>query len=328
VAEWLGWALQKLLQRFESARDLYRKVGICQPFLFCNIIYSFGVVFSKLFKMEYIKRAGAWIPKLGFGTFNLHGREALGALEFALDVGYRHFDTAQMYENESEIGTAMQQSHVPRDRLFLTNKVWGTNLGKDRFMPSVEASLKKMKQDYVDLLLIHWPNEAIPLKESLEQLQLAQEKQLCKFIGVSNFTVDLLDEVRQAGVEIVCNQFEYHAYLDQEKLLEKTRSLGAFATAYCPLAKGQVADDEVLTQIAAKHRVSAAQVALRWLVQQESVIAIPKSRQLVRLKKNFDIFNFTLSEEEIKEIDKLRAKNKRFINPEFAPQWDTQTPSV
>lgn len=272
--------------------------------------------------MEYIKREGAWIPKLGFGTFNLHGRLALGVLEFALDVGYRHFDTAQMYENEEEIGKAIAGSTVSRDRLFLTNKVWGTNLTKERFLPSVENSLKKMQQDYVDLLLIHWPNKAIPLEESLDQLQEAKERGLCKFIGVSNFTVELLEEVERLKVPIICNQFEYHAYLNQEKILDKTRSMGAFATAYCPLAKGEVVDDEVLAHIAAKHKVSSAQVALRWLVQQESVIAIPKSKQLLRLKKNFDIFNFTLSEDEIKQIDQLQSKNKRFINPEFAPAWD------
>ncbi len=272
--------------------------------------------------MDYIKREGSWIPKLGFGTFNLQGRKAIGALEFALDVGYRHFDTAQVYQNESEIGQVIGHTHVSRDRLFITNKVWGTNLNKARFLPSVEESLRKMKQDYVDLLLIHWPNKSILLEESLEQLMEAKEKQYCKHIGVSNFNIELLEQVQQLQVPILCNQFEYHPYIDQNKLLKKTREMNCFVTAYCPLAKGEVTDDEVLGHIAAKHKVRAAQVALRWLVQQEDVAAIPKSSQLMRIKQNFDVFNFHLSEEEMARISELRSKNKRYINPEFAPQWD------
>ena len=152
--------------------------------------------------MDYLQRGDNWIPKLGFGTFNLSGRAAQGALEFALDCGYRHFDTAQMYENEGEIGAVLGKSAVARERLFITTKVWGTNLSVDKFMPSVEQSLKDLKQDYVDLLLIHWPNADIPLEESLHQLQEAREKGYCKLIGVSNFTVELLEKVAQLKVDI------------------------------------------------------------------------------------------------------------------------------
>lgn len=272
--------------------------------------------------MDYIKKEDSWIPKLGFGTFNLQGRQAIGALEFALDVGYRHFDTAQMYQNAEEIGKVIGNTYVRRDRLFVTNKVWGTNLDEDKFIPSVERSLRLMKQDYFDLLLIHWPNKSIPLEESLHQLQECKEKQYCKHIGVSNFTVDLLTQVQELKVPILCNQFEYHPYLDQTALIEKTLEMGCFVTAYCPLAKGEVADDQVLNYIAAKHKTTAAQVALRWLVQQEHVTAIPKSSQLKRIKANFDVFNFHLTEEEMQQIHTLKSQNKRFINPEFAPQWD------
>lgn len=272
--------------------------------------------------MDYIRREGEWVPKLGFGTFNLTGRQALGILEFALDVGYRHFDTAQMYENEDEIGKVIGNTSIPRERLFITNKVWHTNLSKDKFLPSVENSLKNLKQDYIDLLLIHWPNKDIPLEESLEQLAEAQEKGYCKLIGVSNFNVDLLEQVQKSGIQIHCNQFEYHVFLDQTQLLNKTRELGAFATAYCPIAKGQVADEPILKKIAQRHRVTAAQVALRWLVEQEDVVAIPKSSQLIRIKQNFDIYNFHLEPEEIKQIEKLRGKNMRLIDPDFAPVWD------
>ncbi len=272
--------------------------------------------------MDYIKREGNWIPKLGFGTFNLTGRDVLGALEFALDVGYRHIDTAQMYENEDEIGKVLAKTSVSRDRLFITTKVWWTNLSKKDFLPSVEDSLRKLKQDYVDLLLIHWPNKDIPLEESLEQLEKAKLKGYAKLIGVSNFNVELLERVEKFGTPIACNQFEYHALLNQDKLIQKTRSLSAFVTAYSPIARGQVGDEEVLKKISLRYRVSATQVALRWLVQQEDVVAIPKSRQLVRIKQNFDVFNFSLTEEEMQQISALRQKNLRLIDPEFAPSWD------
>lgn len=272
--------------------------------------------------MEYIKREGEWIPKLGFGTFNLTGRQALGILEFALDVGYRHFDTAQMYQNEDEIGKVIGNTSIPRERLFVTTKVWHTNLSKERFIPSVEQSLRNLKQDYIDLLLIHWPQPEVPLQESLEQLAEAKEKGYCKLIGVSNFNIELLEEVEKSGIKIHCNQFENHVFIDQTALLNKTRAMGCFATAYSPVAKGQVADEPILQHIAQKHGVTAAQVALRWLVEQEDVVAIPKSSQLIRIKQNFDVFNFHLDEEETREIDKLRGRNLRLIDPDFAPVWD------
>ncbi|MDZ7845601.1 MAG: aldo/keto reductase [Owenweeksia sp.] len=162
--------------------------------------------------MEYIKRDKIWIPKLGFGTFNLKGRQAIGALEFALDVGYRHFDTAQMYENEREVGQVISDSNIARDRLFITTKVWWTDLSKADFIPSVEKSLQALQQNQVDLLLIHWPHHEIPLQESMEQLALAQQKGLTKLIGVSNFNEKLLDEVKDTGIEIACNQFENHVF--------------------------------------------------------------------------------------------------------------------
>lgn len=272
--------------------------------------------------MDYIKKEGQWIPKLGFGTFNLTGRDAKGILEFALDVGYRHFDTAQMYENEEVIGKVIGATSVPRNRLFITTKVWWTNLSKKDFLPSVEESLRKLQQDYVDLLLIHWPNQEIPIEESLEQLALAKEKGLTKLIGVSNFNTDLLEQVEKSGVEISCNQFENHVFIDQDELIRKTKSMGAFVTSYAPIARGQVGDEELLIHIAEKHKVTPVQVALRWLVQQEDIVAIPKSSQLIRIKQNFDIFNFHLSEEEMKEIDNLKSRNLRLIDPEFAPAWD------
>lgn len=272
--------------------------------------------------MEYIIKEDDWVPKLGFGTFNLKGREAIGALEFALDVGYRHFDTAQMYDNEKEVGKVIGNSSLDRSRLFITTKVWHTNLTRDKFLPSVEKSLKTLKQDYVDLLLIHWPNKEIPLEESLEQLAMAKEKSYTKLIGVSNFNIDLLEKVEQYGLQIHCNQFENHVFIDQRKLIEKTRSMGAFVTSYAPIARGQVEDSDVLQYFAKKYKVTAVQVALRWLVQQDDIVAIPKSSQLIRIKQNFDIFNFSLTEDEMEEIGKLRERNLRLIDPEFAPAWE------
>lgn len=272
--------------------------------------------------MEYVRREDQWVPKLGFGTFNLTGRQAQGVLEFALDVGYRHFDTAQMYENEGVIGKVMGNTSTPRERLFITTKVWWTNLSKAKFLPSVEQSLKNLNQDYVNLLLIHWPNKDIPLEESLEELQKAKDKGYTKLIGVSNFNIDLLEKVEKLGIKIHCNQFENHVFIDQSELLNKTRQMGCFATAYAPIAKGQVADEPVLKHIAEKHKVTATQVALRWLIEQEDVVAIPKSSQLIRIKQNFDVFNFHLSEDEVAEISKLKQRNIRLIDPQFAPTWD------
>ena len=272
--------------------------------------------------MDYLERDNTLIPKLGFGTFNLTGREAQGALEFALDVGYRHFDTAQMYQNEEDIGRVLKTSGEDRDHLFITTKVWGTNLDENRFIPSVEKSLQKLSLDFVDLLLIHWPNESIPLEESLEQLQEAQQKQYCKHIGVSNFTIELLQQTAALKAPIICNQFEYHPFLDQQKLLEQTRSLGCFATAYSPIARGLVNDEPIIKEIATYKRVTPVQVALRWLVQQEEVVAIPKSSQLMRIKQNFDVFTFSLSNQEMDQISSLRSRNRRLIDPEFAPTWD------
>lgn len=272
--------------------------------------------------MEYLRRDKEWIPKLGFGTFNLNGREAEGVLEFALDVGYRHFDTAQLYQNEDIIGKVMASSMVPRDRLFLTTKVWGSNISKERFLPSVEHSLKQLKLDHVNLLLIHWHNENIPLEESLEQLLIAQQKGFTKLIGVSNFNIELLEKVEKLGVKIHCNQFENHVFLDQRPLIEKTRAMDCFITSYAPIAQGQVIEEPLLQRIAKKHNVTAAQVALRWLMEQDEVVAIPKSSNLIRIKQNFDVFNFRLDGNEVKEIESLRKRNQRFINPEFAPTWD------
>lgn len=272
--------------------------------------------------MDYLQRSDEWIPKLGFGTSNLKGKEAEGAVEFALDVGYRHFDTARAYGNEQDIGPVLARTEVTRERLFITTKVWGTDLSRKRFLPSVEESLRNLQLDYVDLLLIHWPHEKVPLEEALEQLQEAQRKGYCHLIGVSNFTVKLLEETRALGAPIVCNQFEYHPFLDQRKLLQASREMGLFVTAYSPIAQGMVNEEPEIIDIAANHKVKPTQVALRWLVQQEEVVAIPKSAQLMRIRENFDVFNFSLSAAEMERITALRVRGLRLIDPKFAPQWD------
>ena len=272
--------------------------------------------------MDYLQRSDEWIPKLGFGTSNLKGKEAEGAVEFALDVGYRHFDTANAYENEQDIGPVLSRTEVSRERLFITTKVWGTDLSRDRFLPSVEESLRNLQLDYVDLLLIHWPHQEVPLEEALDQLQEAQHRQYARLIGVSNFTIKLLEETRRLGAPIVCNQFEYHPFLDQRKLRKASRDMGLFVTAYSPIAQGMVSDEPEIQDIAATHKVRPTQVALRWLVQQEEVVAIPKSAKLRRIRENFDVFNFSLSPEEMDRISALRVRGLRLIDPKFAPQWD------
>jgi len=272
--------------------------------------------------MDYLKRGDNWIPRLGLGTYEIKGRQGRGALEFALDCGYRHFDTAQAYQNEAEIGKVLARTSIPRERLFITTKIYPLHLGKEKFLPSLEQSLRALKQDFVDLLLIHWPSQTIALEESLDLLQEAREKQYCRLIGVSNFNLELLQRVENYKVDIACNQFEYHSFLDQSKLLEKTHSMGCFATAYSPIARGLVNDEPVLKEIAAYKRKTPAQIALRWLMQQDQLVAIPKSVQIKRIKQNFDIFTFSLSAEEMDRITRLTHQNKRLIQSEFAPTWD------
>jgi diketogulonate reductase-like aldo/keto reductase len=269
---------------------------------------------------------GAHIPALGLGTFRLRGDECRHAVETALDVGYRHIDTAAMYENEIDVGAGLRHSSVHRDDIFLTTKVWTENIGHDALLLSAEASLQRLKIDYVDLLLIHWPNRTIPLAQSIEALCEAKRRGYTRHIGVANFPVALLAEAvrlcAEHGEKLVTNQCEYHPRLDQSKLLNACRQHGIAFVSYCPLGQGNMVHDPIIARIAHKHQRSPAQIILRWHMQQTGVCAIPKSGTPAHIKSNFEIFDFTLPDDDMSDISSLRTAAARLVNPAFAPDWD------
>ena len=267
---------------------------------------------------------GAAIPALGFGTFRMPGPDVLRIVPEALKIGFRHVDTAQIYGNEAEVGTAIQQSGVPRADIFLTTKVWVDNYRQGAFSASVDESLQKLKTDYVDLLLLHWPGSPVPLAEQIERLNAVQQTGKVRHIGVSNFNTRQMDEAaRLSAAPLVTNQVEYHPYLDQLKVLEDADRLGMSITAYYAMADGRVPRDPVLNDIGSHHGKTAAQVVLRWLIQQHGVVALTKTATQSRLAENFGIFDFVLSTDEMKAIHLLAKPDGRIVNPlGLAPVWD------
>ena len=270
-----------------------------------------------------VKANGADIPVIGLGTWQLNGAGARRAIETALDVGYRHIDTAAMYDNESDVGAGLKASPVPREDVFVTTKVWPDNIGDGPLQRSAEASLRRLGLDYVDLLLIHWPNAEIPLKDSIRALCEVKTRGLARHIGVSNFPVKLIEEAVQLASEpIATNQIEYHVFLDQAKIIAACRKHGIAVTAYCPLARGRVFESEVLKEIAEAKGRTVSQVATRWLVQQAGVIAIPRSAKPERIKQNIEVFDFELTDADLKRIAAVSDRRERIVNLGFAPAWD------
>lgn len=265
---------------------------------------------------------GLKMPKLGLGTWRMKGEECTAAVTGALSRGYRHIDTAQMYGNEDAVGEALATTSVPRGEIHLTTKVWWENLAPDAMQKAMEASLKQLRTSYVDLYLIHWPAPDMNLAASLGQLVKFKEQGLARNIGVSNFPVALLRKaVEEIGAPIAVDQFEYHVLLDQSKLVGYARSKGIAVTAYCPLAQGRLADYPSLTAIAEKHGVSTAQVALKWLLDQDGVAAIPKAGRAESQQANLDAQKLVLDDADRAAIAAL-PKDQRFVNPAFAPKWD------
>lgn len=256
--------------------------------------------------MHFVETNGAKIPALGFGTYRLGDDEAERMVSEALRIGYRHIDTAQMYGNEAGVGRAIRGSGVDRGEIFLTTKVWPHNFERENLLSSMQESLDKLGMDHVDLVLLHWPSGSVPLSETISALNESGERGDTRYIGVSNFSPDLLLEAAgMSDAPIINNQVEYHPFKSQKSVLEEARSQGMSLTAYSPLAKGRVSGDETLRRIAGAHGKDEGQVALRWLVQQQSVIAIPKTANPERARSNFDIFDFELSDEEMSSIDAL-----------------------
>jgi 2,5-diketo-D-gluconate reductase B len=272
--------------------------------------------------MQFIEANGARIPAIGLGTMTLKENVCIEVVSTALRGGYRHLDTAQMYGNEREVGEGLRAAGVDRDEVFLTTKVWHTRLAAGDFERSVDESLERLGLPRVDLLLIHWPNPAVPLKETIGALVKVKRAGLTRHIGVANFTVAMIAEaVRLADEPLVTNQIEVHPFIDPSKVIAACRSHGLSVTAYCPIARGTVPGNEVMERIGKAHGKSAGQVALRWLVQQ-GVIAIPRTAKVERLKENLAVFDFALSAAEMAEIGRLKRPDGRLVNPAHAPKWD------
>lgn len=264
------------------------------------------------------------IPILGLGTYGRTGSSGTSALLEAISIGYRHLDTAQTYDTEATVGDAVRSSMIPRDDFFITTKVADYNLDKLKFMPSVEKSLETIGLGPVDLLLIHWPSphEAVPLEHYLEALGLAQQRGFTRLIGVSNFTISLLDRavaILGKGT-IATNQVEIHPYLQSPKLCNYAKAHDITLTAYQPLAQGRVSADPVLTAIARKHGATASEVSLAFLMS-EGHIVIPASSSPQHLRDNFTATSVQLKPDEIAEIKKLE-RGQRIINPSISPKWD------
>lgn len=272
--------------------------------------------------MQYKNVQGIEIPEIGLGTYKLHDRECSNAVRMALDIGYRHIDTAQMYKNEREIGEALSVSNVPREDIFLTTKIWHTNLESEDVLQTTEETLRNLDTPYVDLLLIHWPNDQYDLRKTIEAMLVLRDQGKAMNIGVSNFPLSLLKKVNdEIRAPIFCNQVEFHPFLDQLDLLDYAIEKDILLTAYSPLAQGKVMENKVLQEIAENHGKNPAQISLRWLIEQENVVAIPKASTREHLQDNIDIFDFELSDEEFNRIDQLE-KAERLVNPSFAPNWD------
>jgi len=255
--------------------------------------------------MDDIQVQGTSVPALGLGTWQLTGQTCRETVETALEMGYRHVDTAQAYGNERQVGLGMNAAAVDREEVFLTTKLDGSNRDERSVRRSTRESLNKLGTDYLDLLLIHWPNTPwmAPLSETLGAMNDLVEEGLVRHIGVSNFSPSLLDRARDiSSAPIFTDQVQYHPYWDQRKLLDYCRIHDVLLTAYSPLARGGVLDDPALVQIGNRYGKSPAQVALRWLVQQEGVAAIPKASSREHLEANLAVFDFELTDAEMERI--------------------------
>ena len=271
--------------------------------------------------MQGVEAKGFQIPIIGLGTWPLRGRDCARLVEQAIRVGYRHIDTAQMYENEREVGEGVRASGK-RDEVMVTTKIQPSLLAPHDVERSVKESLAHLRLDVIDLLLIHWPNPRVPLADTLGAMANMKREGHVRAIGVSNFTVALLDEANKATSEpLVCNQVECHPYLDQDKVFAACHKHGMAMSAYSPIARGRAKGDEVLARIGDAHEKTAAQVCLRWLTQQ-GIVVLPRTSKAERLAENFDILDFELSDAEMKEIAGLSRSGSRIVDWSWSPKWD------
>ena len=261
------------------------------------------------------------MPAIGFGTSQLPDPAA--AVAAALAVGFRHLDAARKYGTEEGVGEGIRAAKIPRAELFITTKVSHENLRAADFARSVEQSLKALDVSYVDLLLVHWPNAAIPLAETMGALARAKRGGLARHLGVANFNIAMVDEaIRLCPEPLVSLQAEFHPYLDQTKVLDALRRRGMILIGYCPLGRGRLIKDPVIGEIARHKRKTVAQIALRWAIQ-HGVAPIPRSSNRQRIAENLAVFDFTLSDDEMRRIAALKRPDGRIADPAGrAPAWD------
>jgi len=272
--------------------------------------------------MKNVLSQGLSIPHIGFGTFRMPGDSSQAVVESAIEVGYRHIDTASMYENEAAVGRAIKVSGLKRDELFLTTKVWHDQLESSDLLNAFELSREKLGVDYVDLYMVHWPSPSMDLARMMDTLMSLQESGKIRGIGVCNFNMTMLCHViDKLKAPVAAVQAEYHPFLNQDRQLAYLRTKNIPLVAYAPLAQGRVASDPKLKAIALKHRCTAAQVAIAWLIEQEGVIAIPKAQRVENQRANIGSENILLDDEDRKLIASF-DKTQRFVRPPFEPDWD------
>ena len=272
--------------------------------------------------MEKLHTQGIDMPRLGLGTYRMQGEVCRAAVESALGLGYRHIDTAEMYANEEAVGAAIATSAVARDDLHVTTKVWHENLAPDAIRRSFDVSLKRLRLDYVDLYMVHWPSRNMDLGAVFETMAKLKSDGGTRAFGVCNFTLPLLRKtIEEIGAPIACNQIEYHVLLDQTPVRSYLAKKSIPIIAYCPLAQGRAAENETLMAIGRKHNASAAQVALRWLLDHDGLVAIPKASRAESQKANLEAVKLKLDDKDRKAIAAL-PKDQRFVKPAFAPAWD------
>lgn len=273
--------------------------------------------------MKHLIVGGIEMPALGLGTWPLSGEICRDVVRAALESGWAHVDTAAMYDNEKDVGAGLRAAGQSRDSYFLTTKVWHDSLDPDRMLKSCEHSLDRLGLDHVDLFLIHWPNPRVPLKEQIEALVELRDRGWTRAIGVSNFTASMVREAQDlAGGRLAVNQVEYHPFLSQKTVRAALEDAAMALTAYSPMAKGRVTEPQALRDIGKRHGKTEVQVALRWLVQQDNVAAIPKTANPGRLAENAAIFDFELTDDEMAAISGLARPDGRGIDPDFGPDWD------
>ncbi len=278
-------------------------------------------------KTYNIRTAGkANIPVLGLGTWQSTGQDCIDVVSQALKMGYEHIDTAQAYDNEKEVGEGIKQSGVARDKFFLTTKIFPDDMKfqPEKLIAAAKRSLENLDTDYVDLLLLHWPDDRVPLSETIPALCELQKQGLTRNIGVSNFNIaNIIEAKKHADVPIVVNQVEFHPFIKQNTLQTFLNNHHILLEAYSPLARGDVFDNDVIKEIAEKHNVTPAQISLAWILSDKDRVAIPKTSNPEHLQGNLDAINVQLSADELERIGSLaRSDGRKIEHPDYTPEWD------